>query len=217
MCMCVIMHKLNKVFLLALDYYFLLCRNKKVELVIKKMFLIYPLGPSLEEKLFSSCDLTADSMAQVNFKSKQSLAEMGPRAKVSTQFQSSTRARNWAVAPEDLSSVFAAENVPEGPVAVPSISSSAAESSPQTSSNSGERSACFLDFIAAASLPCFAEALTHDQGIHFIFCPGEIVLLFLTLAKWFCTFFSIWICSLSLGHNGFIPDSGLGIILLWPK
>uniref|UniRef100_A0A7N9ARL9 Synergin, gamma n=1 Tax=Mastacembelus armatus TaxID=205130 RepID=A0A7N9ARL9_9TELE len=90
------------------------------------------LGPSLEEKLFSSCDLTADKTAQVTFKSKQSLTELGPRAKVSVQFQSSTKARNWAVAPEDLSSVFT-----EGPVSVPSIPPSAADSSPQTSSDSG--------------------------------------------------------------------------------
>uniref|UniRef100_A0A7N8YP62 Synergin, gamma n=1 Tax=Mastacembelus armatus TaxID=205130 RepID=A0A7N8YP62_9TELE len=89
-------------------------------------------GPSLEEKLFSSCDLTADKTAQVTFKSKQSLTELGPRAKVSVQFQSSTKARNWAVAPEDLSSVFT-----EGPVSVPSIPPSAADSSPQTSSDSG--------------------------------------------------------------------------------
>uniref|UniRef100_A0AAQ6IC59 EH domain-containing protein n=1 Tax=Anabas testudineus TaxID=64144 RepID=A0AAQ6IC59_ANATE len=75
-------------------------------------------GPSLEEKLFSSCDLTADRTAQVNFKSKQSLAEMGPRAKVSAQFQSSTKARNWAAVSEDLSSVFTAEKVPESPVSV---------------------------------------------------------------------------------------------------
>uniref|UniRef100_A0A3Q1JCZ6 EH domain-containing protein n=1 Tax=Anabas testudineus TaxID=64144 RepID=A0A3Q1JCZ6_ANATE len=93
-------------------------------------------GPSLEEKLFSSCDLTADRTAQVNFKSKQSLAEMGPRAKVSAQFQSSTKARNWAAVSEDLSSVFTAEKVPESPVSVSSISPSAADSSPQTSSSS---------------------------------------------------------------------------------
>lgn len=114
---------------------------------MKKMFLIYPLGPSLEEKLFSSCDLSADSTAQVHFKSKQSLAEIGPRAKISAQFQSSTRARNWAVAPEDLSSVFTAQNVPEGPAAVPSICPSATESTPQTSSKSGERSSCFVDLL----------------------------------------------------------------------
>uniref|UniRef100_A0A4W6DLD6 Synergin gamma n=1 Tax=Lates calcarifer TaxID=8187 RepID=A0A4W6DLD6_LATCA len=93
-------------------------------------------GPSLEEKLFSSCDLTADKMAQVSFKSKQSLAKMGPRAKVSAQFQPSTKARNWTVASEDLSSVFTAK-LPEAPVPAPSVPSSAADSSPQTSSDSG--------------------------------------------------------------------------------
>ncbi|XP_067451194.1 synergin gamma isoform X2 [Thunnus thynnus] len=93
-------------------------------------------GPSLEEKLFSSCDLTGDKTAQVSFKSKQSLAEMGPRAKVSTQFQSSTKARNWAAASGDLSSVFVAERLPEAPVSAPSAPPSAADSSPQTSSDS---------------------------------------------------------------------------------
>ncbi|XP_051254736.1 synergin gamma isoform X9 [Dicentrarchus labrax] len=94
-------------------------------------------GPSLEEKLFSSCDLTADKMAQVSFKSMQSLAKMGPRAKVSAQFQTSTKSRNWAAAPEDLSSVFVAEKLPEAPVSAPSVPPSAADSSPQTSSDSG--------------------------------------------------------------------------------
>ncbi|CAI5693278.1 unnamed protein product [Oreochromis niloticus] len=93
-------------------------------------------GPSLEEKLFSSCDLTADKTAQVSFKSKQSLAEMTPRAKVSTQFQPSTKARNWAAATEDLSSVFVAEKPPEAPVPAPKLPPSAAGSSPQTSSDS---------------------------------------------------------------------------------
>ncbi|XP_049431650.1 synergin gamma isoform X1 [Epinephelus fuscoguttatus] len=93
-------------------------------------------GPSLEEKLFSSCDLTADKMAQVSFKSKQSLAEIAPRTKVSAQYHSSTRARNWAVAPEDLSSVFVTEKRPEVPVSAPSVPPSAAESTPQTSSDS---------------------------------------------------------------------------------
>lgn len=105
-----------------------------------------PLGPSLEEKLFSSCDLTGDKTAQVSFKSKQSMAEMGPRAKVSAQFQSSTKARNWAAASEDLSSVFVAERLPEVPVSATSNPPSAAVSSPQSSSDSGERHACLSDF-----------------------------------------------------------------------
>ncbi|XP_053728403.1 synergin gamma isoform X6 [Synchiropus splendidus] len=93
-------------------------------------------GPSLEEKLFSSCDLKADKMAQVSFKSKQSLAEMAPRAKVSAQFQSSSKARNWSATTADLSSVFAAESLPEAPVSAPTISPSPADSSTQNSSDS---------------------------------------------------------------------------------
>ncbi|XP_029923513.1 synergin gamma isoform X3 [Myripristis murdjan] len=93
-------------------------------------------GPSLEEKLFSSCDFTADKKAQVSFKSQQCLAEMGPMAKHSAQFQSSTKARNWAEATEDLSSVFTTETLHEASVSAPAVPSSAADSSPQTSSNS---------------------------------------------------------------------------------
>uniref|UniRef100_A0AAQ5ZXM1 EH domain-containing protein n=1 Tax=Amphiprion ocellaris TaxID=80972 RepID=A0AAQ5ZXM1_AMPOC len=94
-------------------------------------------GPTLEEKLFSSCDLTADKTAQVSFKSKQSLAEMTPRLKVSAQFQPSTKARNWAAAPDDLSSAFTTENLPEASVSAPTHPSPATGSSPQTSSESG--------------------------------------------------------------------------------
>uniref|UniRef100_A0A671TKZ2 Synergin gamma n=1 Tax=Sparus aurata TaxID=8175 RepID=A0A671TKZ2_SPAAU len=90
-------------------------------------------GPSLEEKLFSSCDLTADKTAHVSFKSKQSLSKMGSRAQASAQFQPSTKSRNWAAGPEDLSSVF----VTAAPVSAPSIPTSAADLSPQTSSDSG--------------------------------------------------------------------------------
>uniref|UniRef100_A0A671TH03 Synergin gamma n=1 Tax=Sparus aurata TaxID=8175 RepID=A0A671TH03_SPAAU len=89
-------------------------------------------GPSLEEKLFSSCDLTADKTAHVSFKSKQSLSKMGSRAQASAQFQPSTKSRNWAAGPEDLSSVF----VTAAPVSAPSIPTSAADLSPQTSSDS---------------------------------------------------------------------------------
>lgn len=98
-----------------------------------------PLGPSLEEKLFSSCDFTADKTALVSFKSKQSLAEMAPTAKVSTQFQSSTKSRNWAMAPKDLSSVFVTQKPPVAPVVTPA----AADSSPHSGSDSGERSAVY--------------------------------------------------------------------------
>lgn len=113
-------------------------------------------------------------MAQVSFKSRQSLTDMGPRAKVSAQFQSSTKARNWAAAPEDLSSVFVAEKQPEAPVSAPSAPSSAADSSPQTISESGERSACLSDYIASSSLPCFAAVLTHNQGVVSFLSWGNI-------------------------------------------
>lgn len=69
------------------------------------------------------------------------------------------------MAPEDLSSVFVAEKLPEVPVSAPGAPPSAAASSPQTSSDSGERSACLLDFIASSSsLPRFAA---HNQGSGF--------------------------------------------------
>ncbi|KAM9318982.1 synergin gamma isoform 2-T2 [Pholidichthys leucotaenia] len=93
-------------------------------------------GPSLEEKLFSSCDLSADKAAHVNFKTKQSLAEMAPKARVSAQFQSSTRARNWAAPTEDLNSVFTIEKLPKAPLPASSHPPSATGSSPQTSSDS---------------------------------------------------------------------------------
>ncbi|XP_047246654.1 synergin gamma isoform X3 [Girardinichthys multiradiatus] len=94
-------------------------------------------GPSLEEKLFSSCDLTADKSARISFKSKQSLTQMAPRAKVSSQFSASPMARNWATATEDLSSVFVTEKAQEAPVFSPNHQlPSAANPSAQTSSDS---------------------------------------------------------------------------------
>ncbi|XP_066551492.1 synergin gamma isoform X2 [Amia ocellicauda] len=66
-------------------------------------------GPSLEEKLFSSCDLTSDSRAQHSFKSRQPLAEMAPRSRVLAQFQPSTRARNWGFPNSSLSGAFSVE------------------------------------------------------------------------------------------------------------
>ncbi|XP_068615172.1 synergin gamma-like [Brachionichthys hirsutus] len=90
-------------------------------------------GPSLEEKLFSSCDLTADKTAQVSFKSRPCLATMGPRVKATNQFQSSTKSRNWAVASEDLSSIFVTETLPKATRVTPS----AADRPPQTSRSSG--------------------------------------------------------------------------------
>ncbi|KAM6933844.1 synergin gamma isoform 3-T3 [Xenentodon cancila] len=93
-------------------------------------------GLSLEEKLFSSCDLTADKSAQISFKSKQSLAQMAPKTKVSSQFSPSPKARNWAARPEDLSSVFVSEKLQEPSATAPSQPPSAAGASPQTSSGS---------------------------------------------------------------------------------
>ncbi|XP_061637481.1 synergin gamma isoform X6 [Phyllopteryx taeniolatus] len=87
-------------------------------------------GPSLEEKLFSSCDLTAGKTAHLNFKSRQTLTEMSPTARVSAQFQSSNKARNWATASRDLSleSVFVTERIPVAPPA--------AEASPRSGDDS---------------------------------------------------------------------------------
>lgn len=79
-------------------------------------------------------------MAQFNFKSKQSLDRMGPKTKVSVQFQTSDKSRNWALASEDLSSVFV---IPHAPASAAILRSAAADSSPQTSSDSGETSAFF--------------------------------------------------------------------------
>ncbi|XP_072557093.1 synergin gamma isoform X3 [Paramormyrops kingsleyae] len=67
-------------------------------------------GPSLEEKLLSSCDFHASGQAQVNFKARRLLAQMGPREQVAAQFQPSSRARNWAGASDELSKVFAVES-----------------------------------------------------------------------------------------------------------
>ncbi|KAL6470911.1 hypothetical protein MHYP_G00195610 [Metynnis hypsauchen] len=70
-------------------------------------------GPSLEEKLFSSCDLTAEKRAQVNFRPRQALSELMPKAHVSVQFHSSSRARNWAHSPDDLGAAFTVKMTPE--------------------------------------------------------------------------------------------------------
>jgi len=86
---------------------------------------------------------------------------MAPRTKVSSQFQASSKARDWGAAPEDLSSVFIKENPPEALASSPNQPPSAAGLSPQTSSDSGERSACLLDFKAVAFLLLFTAALTH--------------------------------------------------------
>uniref|UniRef100_A0A672LTJ0 Synergin gamma-like n=1 Tax=Sinocyclocheilus grahami TaxID=75366 RepID=A0A672LTJ0_SINGR len=63
-------------------------------------------GPSLEEKMFTSCDLTADKKAQVSFKPRQALSELSLRVQVTAQFHSSTRARNWAQTQDDFNSAF---------------------------------------------------------------------------------------------------------------
>lgn len=116
-----------------------------------------PPGPSLEEKLFSSCDLTADKTAHVSFKPRQSLAQIAPRAKVSSQFHASPKARNWAAAAEDLSSAFVVKRLQEAPA-------SPAGPPAHSSSESGEIHACLLDSIAAASPLGFASELTNNPG-----------------------------------------------------
>ncbi|XP_020563828.1 synergin gamma isoform X7 [Oryzias latipes] len=93
-------------------------------------------GPSLEEKLFSSCDLTAEKSAQLNFRAKQSLTQMAPKTKVSSQFQTSPNARDWAAASEDLNSAFTLQN-PQDSLVPPNLPPSTAGASPQNSSNSG--------------------------------------------------------------------------------
>lgn len=79
------------------------------------MLRLLRLGPSLEEKLVSSCDLSASKQAQVHFKSSQPLAEMGHKAPVSAHFQPSTKARNWGIADSNLRAVFTVEAPPPPP------------------------------------------------------------------------------------------------------
>lgn len=117
------------------------------------------LGPSLEEKLFSSCDLTANKKAHVSFKSQQPLAELGPRAKISAQFHSSDKARNWAWNPPgDLSSAFTIEMPPESPAPPPAAPTPTADTLPQTSNNGGERGNHLLSVTLSISVE-----LTHNQ------------------------------------------------------
>ncbi|KAM9812614.1 synergin gamma isoform X3 [Syngnathus typhle] len=96
-------------------------------------------GPSLEEKLFSSCDLTAGKTAHLTFKPRRILTEMSPRAKVSAQFQSSSKSRNWAAPSGDLSlqSVFVTERPPEAVVSGPGVAPTAPEASRPSSGHSG--------------------------------------------------------------------------------
>uniref|UniRef100_A0AAR2KNW0 EH domain-containing protein n=1 Tax=Pygocentrus nattereri TaxID=42514 RepID=A0AAR2KNW0_PYGNA len=101
-------------------------------------------GPSLEEKLFSSCDLTGDKRAQVNFRPRQALSELTPKAQVSVQFHSSSRARNWAHSPDDLSAAFTVEMTPE-----PQSSSqppAVAEDPPQQASSASDMFKKVLEF-----------------------------------------------------------------------
>ncbi|KAL0973202.1 hypothetical protein UPYG_G00200250 [Umbra pygmaea] len=70
-------------------------------------------GPSLEEKLFASCDLTSQKKAQISFKPQR--LHTSNRAPVSAQYHSSTKARNWAEAHEDLSSAFTTGTTTEAP------------------------------------------------------------------------------------------------------
>ncbi|KAF4085879.1 hypothetical protein AMELA_G00100040 [Ameiurus melas] len=93
-------------------------------------------GPSLDEKLFSSCDLTADKKAQVTFKSCQVMSELAPRPQVSVRFQSSSKARNWAQSSDDLSAAFTVEKTPEPPAASPAPTAAEAQLH-QSSSASG--------------------------------------------------------------------------------
>uniref|UniRef100_A0A672K2D4 Synergin gamma n=1 Tax=Sinocyclocheilus grahami TaxID=75366 RepID=A0A672K2D4_SINGR len=93
-------------------------------------------GPSLEEKMFSSCDLTADMKAQVSFKPRQGLSELNPKSQVTAQFHSSTRARNWAQTQDDFNSGFIIETAPES---LPAIHAPPAADNPpiQPASTSG--------------------------------------------------------------------------------
>lgn len=127
------------------------------------------LGPSLEEKLFSSCDLTAEKKAQVSFKSQRTLAPN--RATVSAQFHSSTKARNWAEAPGDLSSAFTIETPqPEAPARGPTAPSPQADTPPpQTSSDGGEKINHFLTVSLSAFDHCRINTVNAEHGAYLFF------------------------------------------------
>ncbi|XP_042194394.1 synergin gamma isoform X1 [Callorhinchus milii] len=78
-------------------------------------------GPSLEEKMFASCDLSAPKQAHVVFNKPQPQASIGCKASVSPQFQPSVKACNWAVQNENLRGVFARET-PKEPEPAPDMS-----------------------------------------------------------------------------------------------
>lgn len=78
------------------------------------------------------------------------------------------------MAPEDLGSVFIAEKLPGAPVSEPIVPPSVTDSTPpQTSSDSGEKSACLPGCLADFSLRCYATELTQSIQ-QFSLCPGEI-------------------------------------------
>lgn len=88
--------------------------------------------------MFSSCDLTSDKKAKVSFKPHQALSELNPRAQVTAQFHSSTRARNWAQTQDDFNSAFFTEMAPE-PVAAAQSAPVADRPPVQPTSASGEK------------------------------------------------------------------------------
>uniref|UniRef100_A0A8C7TZ51 Synergin, gamma n=1 Tax=Oncorhynchus mykiss TaxID=8022 RepID=A0A8C7TZ51_ONCMY len=130
-------------------------------------------GPSLEEKLFSSCDLTAEKKAQVSFKSQRTLAPN--RATVSAQFHSSTKARNWAEAPGDLISAFTIETPqPEAPALGPTAPSPAADPPPPQTSSDG-----VLPILSVICLICcyafsFSFPEMFKKVLQFTMTPGGI-------------------------------------------
>ncbi|XP_078080949.1 synergin gamma isoform X3 [Mustelus asterias] len=71
-------------------------------------------GTSLEEKMFASCDLSMPKQAHIKFNQSQPLADIGSKASVSTQFQPSAKARNWASQTANLGGVFTAD-MPKDP------------------------------------------------------------------------------------------------------
>ncbi len=157
---------------------------------IKYYSSIWPLsltdsGPSLEEKMFTSCDLTADKKAQVSFKPCQALSELSPRVQVTAQFHSSTRARNWAQNKDDFNSAFIIEPAPEP---LPATQAPPAADNPpiQPTSTSGEKKTC--DF-SPASFSSFSK-LTQLAAQNFMPCLYLLIMRY----AWFrrADFLSCW-------------------------
>lgn len=111
-------------------------------------------GPSLEEKLFSSCDLTVDKKARVNFKPCQAMSGLVAKAQVSVQFQCSSRACDWVQYPDDLSADFTLVKTPEPPTASPAPTAAEAHSH-QASSASGENRAVCVPHIYPSNSAAF--------------------------------------------------------------